>query len=75
MSSNPARALLLLGLGIRKLSVPPLAIPRTKKVIRSVSISECQQIAERVMGLDSAREVDLYLLDRLADIVPELVVR
>jgi phosphotransferase system enzyme I (PtsI) len=74
MSSIPGRALLLVGLGVRNLSVPPLALSRIKKAIRSVSISECKEIAERVMTLDSARDVDVYLLDRLGVLVPELVV-
>nr|WP_231598519.1 phosphoenolpyruvate--protein phosphotransferase [Crateriforma conspicua] len=74
MSSNPARALLLLGLGIRNLSVPPSSLPRVKKAIRSVSIEECQAIAERVMTFEAARDVDLYLIGRLRELVPELVV-
>lgn len=73
MSSNPGRALLLLGLGVRNLSVPPSSLPQVKKAIRSVSIGQCQQIATRVMKLEAARDVDLYLLDRLGDLVPELV--
>ena len=74
MSSKPGRALLLLGLGVRNLSVPPLALPQVKKAIRSVSTGQCIEIADRVMSLDSAREVDLYLTDRLSALVPELIV-
>lgn len=74
MSSKPARALLLLGMGVRHLSVPPSSLLRVKKAIRSVSIQQCQQISERVMQLESARDVDLYLLDRLSEYVPELIV-
>ncbi len=74
MSSNPGRALLLLGMGVRNLSVPPSALPRVKKAIRSVSIQQCHEIADRVMKLEAARDVDLYLLDRLGDLVPELIV-
>ena len=74
MSSMPGRALLLLGLGIRHLSVPPSSLPRVKKAIRSVTIQQCREIADRVMKLDAARDVDLYLLDRLGDFVPELIV-
>jgi phosphotransferase system enzyme I (PtsI) len=74
MSSNPARALLLLGLGVRNLSVPPLALPQVKKAIRSVSIEQCREIASRVMKLEAARDIDLYLLDRLGEFVPELIV-
>ena len=73
MSSNPGRALLLVGLGVRNLSVPPLALTRVKKAIRSVSLEQCRQIAERVMKLEAAREVDMYLLDRLGALVPELI--
>ncbi len=74
MSSNPARALLLLGMGVRSLSVPPNALPKVKKAIRSVSIGQCQEIAKRVMQLDAARDVDLYLLERLGKLAPELIV-
>ncbi len=74
MSSNPGRALLLLGLGVRNLSVPPSALPRVKKAIRSVSIEQCREVAARVMKLEAARDVDMYLLDRLGAFVPELIV-
>ena len=73
MSSRPGAALLLLGLGIRSLSVPPNALPKVKKAIRTVSIKECEEIATRAMTLESAREVDIYLADRLRELVPELV--
>jgi phosphotransferase system enzyme I (PtsI) len=74
MSSMPGRALLLLGLGVRSLSVPPSAIPTIKKTIRSVSITKCEEIAKRAMTLEAARDVDMYLLNQLAELVPELVV-
>ncbi len=74
MSSNPGRALLLLGLGVRNLSVPPSSLPKVKKAIRSVSIEQCNEIAQRVLTFEAARDVDLYLIDRLRDLVPELVV-
>ncbi len=54
MSSNAARALLLIGMGVRSLSVPPQAIPKIKKTIRSVSITQCQEIARRVIQLENA---------------------
>lgn len=74
MSSRPSRSLLLIGMGIRKLSVPPASLPRVKKAIRTVSLRQCREIAERVMTLQSAAEVDLFLNDRLETLVPELTV-
>ncbi len=74
MSSNPGRALLLVGLGVRHLSVPPAALTRVKKAIRSVTIEQCEQIAARAMSLEASRDVDMYLLDRISKYVPELIV-
>jgi phosphotransferase system enzyme I (PtsI) len=72
MSSNPLFTMLLLGLGLRTLSVPPKALDEVKKVCRSVSIEQCDQVAERSMLLDSAREINALLRDELKKAVPEL---
>jgi phosphotransferase system enzyme I (PtsI) len=74
MSSNPGRALLLVGMGVRHLSVPPLALTRVKKAIRSVTLEQCRSMARRSMKLEAARDIDMYLLDRLSKYVPELIV-
>lgn len=72
MSSRPSRALLLIGMGVRKLSVPPTSLPRVKKAIRSVSLAQCEKIAKRALKLNSAGEVDMFLNDKLETLVPEL---
>jgi len=74
MSSTPARSLLLVGMGVRSLSVSPNALPKLKKAIRSVSLAQCEEIAARAMTLEAARDIDLYLLERLGKIAPELIV-
>ena len=61
-------------MGVRHLSVPPLALTRVKKAIRSVTMAQCRQIAQRAMKLEAARDVDMYLLDRISKYVPELIV-
>ncbi len=73
ISGKPAQALLLLGMGVNNLSVPPSALPTIKKAIRSVTIQQCKEIAARVRKLESARDVDMYLSDRLEALVPELI--
>jgi phosphotransferase system enzyme I (PtsI) len=75
MSSDPARAILLLGMGVRNLSVPPQAIPQIKKLIRSVTIAECQEISKRVLNLESARAIDIFLAERLQGLAPELSIK
>jgi phosphotransferase system enzyme I (PtsI) len=75
MSNHPALALLLVGMGIRTLSVAPSAIPVLKKAIRSVTIGQCQAMAWRAMRLDTAKEVDAFLQNQLAGLVPEMVLQ
>lgn len=74
MSSNPLFTMLLLGLGLRTLSVPPNAIDEIKQVCRRVSIQQCLQVAERAKSLDSAREVNNFLREELKRAVPELII-
>ena len=61
MSGNPLYTMLLLGMGLRHFSVTPSAIPEIKHVCRSVTLAECQAIAERVMLMENARDVKSYL--------------
>ncbi len=73
MSGNARYTMLLLGLGLRALSVPPFAIPEIKKVCRSVSIQECRKVAARAVSMDSAAEIEKYLREELKKIAPEMV--
>jgi phosphotransferase system enzyme I (PtsI) len=75
MSNNPAYALLLAGMGIRTLSLAPAAIPILKKAIRSVTIGQCEAMAWRALRLSTAREVDAFLMNQLAGLVPEIVLQ
>jgi len=74
MSGNPLYTILLLGLGLRSMSVPPSAIPEVKKVCRSVTIAHCEAIAERVRNMENAREIKMLLREELKKVSPESVV-
>jgi phosphotransferase system enzyme I (PtsI) len=71
MSANPVYTMLLIGLGLRQFSVPPLAMPEIKRVCCSVSVSQCEEIAGRAMSLDSAQSIELFLRGELRKAVPE----
>lgn len=72
MSGNPAYTMLLLGLGMRQLSVTPSAIPEIKKVCRSVTIEECAEIAQRALSMEHARDIKNFLRKELKKRIPEL---
>jgi phosphoenolpyruvate-protein phosphotransferase (PTS system enzyme I) len=71
MSSSPVYTMLLLGMGLRQMSVPPSAIPEVKKICRSVSIQDCEAVARHTRGLENARDVFSYLKGELKKRVPE----
>ncbi len=71
MSAEPSYTMLLLGMGLREMSVPPSAIPEIKNVCRNVTIPQCEAVAKRAMTMDSAREVDLFLNDELKKCVQQ----
>jgi len=73
MSGEPIYTMLLLGLGLRQLSVTPHNIPEIKKIIRSVSIPESVQIAQEVLLMETARDVNNYLREQTRRILPEVV--
>jgi phosphoenolpyruvate-protein phosphotransferase len=49
MAANPKLTPLLLGLGLRCLSMNASAVPRVKQVVRGTAIDDCARLARRVM--------------------------
>jgi len=74
MSGDPLYTILLLGLGLRQLSMTPQNIPEVKKIIRSINIEEAKQIAQEAMRFETARDVNNYLREQTRRILPEVVV-
>ena len=71
MASEPEYAMLLIGMGIRTLSMTPPMIPEIKQVIRSVTIEDCNKVARRVLAMDSERQITSYLRSTAREIIPE----
>ncbi len=71
MASEPESVMLLLGLGIRKLSIAAPLIPEIKQIIRSVTIEECNKVARKVLGMNSERQISSFLRDSARKILPE----
>jgi phosphotransferase system enzyme I (PtsI) len=64
-------AVLLIGLGLRTLSVTAASIPHLRRLVRSVTVRECERIAREAGSLDSDVAVSAYLRDRTRKIIPE----
>ena len=71
MASEPEYIMLLLGLGVRTLSLTPPMIPEIKQIIRTVTMEDCNQLARKVLGLNSERQISAYLRNAARKILPE----
>lgn len=65
MSGNPIYTMLLLGLGLRRFSATPAAIPELKNLVRKVSVEQSKAVADKVMTMENAREIKSYLIDEM----------
>ena len=63
LAADPIAAVLLVGLGIRELSMTPRAIPAVKDAIRSMSANKAKQLAALALHRDSAASVRALLSD------------
>ncbi|MBC8201716.1 MAG: phosphoenolpyruvate--protein phosphotransferase [Planctomycetes bacterium] len=73
IASDPIYTMLLIGLGLRSLSLVPSQIPAIKQVIRKVKIEECERLARKIGSLDSDRRILWALRDELQKTVPEAI--
>ncbi|GAB4552737.1 MAG: phosphoenolpyruvate--protein phosphotransferase [Phycisphaerales bacterium] len=67
------QSLLLIGIGLRTLSVTPSRIPYLKKAIRTVDIAHCERLARTAGTFDSEQQVTAYLRDQARRLFPELL--
>lgn len=66
MASDPASVVLLLAMGVRTLSMSAARLPRIKRVIRSLEITQAKQLLDEAMQLDDAKAIRQLVLGRMA---------
>jgi len=71
MASEPEYIMLLMGLGVRTISIASPMIPEIKQIIRSVTMEYCNKVARKVLGMDSERQISAYLRNAARKILPE----
>jgi phosphoenolpyruvate-protein phosphotransferase (PTS system enzyme I) len=71
MGGEPLYATLLLGLGIRRLSMPPHQLPEIKRVIRAIREDRAKSLAAEILELESASDVVARLREALRDALPD----
>ncbi|MBU0895765.1 MAG: phosphoenolpyruvate--protein phosphotransferase [Candidatus Omnitrophica bacterium] len=72
MAGDIIMTIILLGLGLDEFSTSPIASPEIKRVIRSVTISQAEEVAHGAMALSTGKEVETYAKKKLREIVPDI---
>ncbi|HYO97139.1 MAG TPA: phosphoenolpyruvate--protein phosphotransferase [Polyangiaceae bacterium] len=67
MASDPLAAVLLVGLGLRELSMEASAIPRLREVLSAVSLPEAADAAQEAMRQLTAQDIEHLLLQRFRE--------
>jgi phosphotransferase system enzyme I (PtsI) len=73
ISGEPTLALLLLGLGLDDFSMSPSSILQIKKLIRTVTYKQAQDVAKKAMELSTGQEVEEFLSARLHELAPAIL--
>jgi len=71
IASDPNFTMLLIGIGLRNLSLVPAAIPDIKRIIRQVDTKDCELIARKVGSFDSERQVLNLIREQTRRVKPE----
>jgi phosphotransferase system enzyme I (PtsI) len=71
MGGDPLYLMLLLGMGLRQLSMPPHQIPEIKRVVRAIGLDQARGLAAEVLRLDTAEAVTARLREELLRAIPD----
>jgi phosphotransferase system enzyme I (PtsI) len=72
MAGDPLNIPVLLGLGVEELSMNALAIPVVKRVIRTTSLAEAQELARQALLLPTVEEVNSYVIHEMDRRFPDI---
>ncbi len=71
-AAMPEAIPLLLGMGLRSLSMNPFSLPGVKKIIRSLQVSECEALFNKVKNLHTAEEIEKTCVQFLNEHIKDL---
>jgi len=74
MAGEPLYTAVLLGLGFRHFSMSPSYMYQVKSIIRSVSITECAELVNSLLQLESTEDIENMVLSRFRERFPEMMI-
>jgi phosphoenolpyruvate-protein phosphotransferase (PTS system enzyme I) len=71
MAGEPVYTMILVGMGIDELSMPPLAIPRVKKIIRGITLKDAQALFNGALVFSFVEEIKNFVWEEMRKRFPE----
>jgi len=71
MAGDPMMTLVLIGLGVRELSMSALAVPAVKRVVRALRASDARELARRLRNLPTAHAVEVEVSETMRRLFPD----
>lgn len=71
MAGDPVNIPILLSLGLEELSMNALSIPMVKKLIRSITIDECRELAREAFEMSNAHQIHQRLESWIRERFPD----
>jgi len=71
MAGEPLYLPILLGLGIDELSMTPIALLESKKILRSMDYRQCTRIVNKLFTFSTADEIRAYVTRETAGLLPD----
>ena len=72
MAGWPRCFLALFGMGLRRFSMSPAAVPTLKEVVRRTPLAVAEEIAERVLAMKTTGEIRGFLTHRIQEVWPNV---
>lgn len=71
LGGDPLATMVLMGLGkLNELSMDPHSIPKVKKIIRAIKLSEAKEMADHILTLSSAESITQYISSEMRKRLP-----
>jgi phosphotransferase system enzyme I (PtsI) len=74
IAGEPKYTMLLLGLGFRQLSMSSKYMYQVKRIIRSVSIEECESLARSILQMKRADDIERAIIENMNHKFPEILI-
>ncbi len=68
MAGDPVCTLILLGLGLRDLSMSSFLVPPIKRLIRGIEMRAAEEIAQKALHLDTVKEVKRHIFEKMREL-------